>query len=167
MARSEREAVGRLNQLTLLHRMKIYKIVSEKGLYMGQQPVLDYIKSNDMCTQKELASFLGVSPASVSVSVKRLEKAGCITRRPDESDARGNRLSVTEKGRQASRECRSGFDSVDAEMFAGFTSEEIEQLTLYLDRMIFNLSGKSFRHEDFCKLIAKEKELLEKKSKEE
>lgn len=167
MGRAEREAVGRLSQLTLLHRMKVYKIVSGCGLYMGQHPALEYIYRHDMCTQRELADYLSVSPASVAVSVKRLEKAGYITRRCDENDMRSNRLSVTEKGREVTEKCRQSFDEIDGEIFSDFSDEEMKALCSYLDRLIFNISGREFRHEDFRKLIAQEKEIIEKRKKEE
>ena len=63
--------------------------------------------------------------------------------------------------------CRKIFDSVDNDLFAGFTSEELRILKEYLDRMIVNISGKQFSHEDFCRLIAEEKQILSNDNKEE
>ncbi len=161
------EVVGRLNQLTLLHRMKIYKVANESGIHAGQKFILDYIIRNDRCTQKEIAEKMHVSQPSIAMSVKRMEKAQLITRTVDEKDSRTNRLSATEKGVELMNKCRKIFDSVDDDLFAGFTSEELRILKEYLDRMIVNISGKQFSHEDFCRLIAEEKQILSNDKKEE
>lgn len=161
------EVVGRLNQLTLLHRMKVYQVAKESGIYAGQKFILDYIIRHDRCTQKEIAEKLYVSQPSIAMSVKRMEKAELITREPDENDSRTNRLSATEKGIQLMEKCRIIFDSVDDDLFAGFSSEELETFKEYLDRMILNISGKEFNHEDFCRLIAEEKHILSQEKKEE
>ena len=102
------------------------------------------------------------------MSVKRMEKAELITREADEKDSRTNRLSATEKRKAVKwKKCRKIFDSVDDDLFAGFTSEELETFKEYLDRMIVNISGKQFNHEDFCRLIAQEKQILSHDKKEE
>lgn len=160
------EVVGRLNQLTLLHRMKIYKVAGEWGLYAGQKIILDFIIKNDRCTQKELAERLFVSQPSIAMSVKRMEKAGLIKREQDENDLRINRLSATEKGTILAEKCRRDFDDIDDGTFKGFTDEELENMKQYLDRMILNISGKEFRHEDFCRLVAEGKELFKEKQEE-
>lgn len=161
------EVVGRLNQLTLLHRMKIYQVAKESGIHAGQKFILDYIIRHDRCTQKEIAEKMYVSQPSIAMSVKRMEKAGLITREPDEKDSRTNRLSATEKGVELMNKCRKIFDSVDDDLFAGFTTQELVTFREYLDRMIVNISGKQFSHEDFCRLIAEEKQILSHDKREE
>lgn len=167
MGNYKMEVVGRLNQLTLLHRMKIYKVAKESGIYAGQKFILDYIIRHDRCTQKEIAEKMYVSQPSIAMSVKRMEKANLITREVDEKDSRTNRLSATENGIKLMEKCRRIFDSVDDDMFAGFSAEELEIFKGYLDRMILNISGKQFSHEDFCRLIAEEKQILSHEKKEE
>lgn len=167
LSNNKMEVIGRLNQLTLLHRMKIYQVAKESGVYAGQKFILDYIIKHDRCTQKEIAERMYVSQPSIAMSVKRMEKAELITREADEKDSRTNRLSATEKGKQLMEKCRKIFDSVDDDLFAGFTSEELETFKEYLDRMIVNISGKQFNHEDFCRLIAQEKQILSHDKKEE
>lgn len=157
------EVVGRLNQLAVFHRMKIYKVASESGLYAGQKIILDFILRNDRCTQKEIAERLFVSQPSIAASVKRMEKAGLITREQDEKDLRINRLSATKKGAELAEKCRMDFDAVDNGTFNGFTEEELKAIKNYLDRMILNVTGSGFSHENFCRLMAEEKEFLKEK----
>ncbi len=44
-------------------------------------PILAVLWKEDGCSQKELASQLGVKPPTVTVSIQRLEKIGIIVRK--------------------------------------------------------------------------------------
>ena len=93
-----RKLVCELISISAIHRYRITKSASSVGLYFGQPMILDYVLQHDACTQKELAEAMHISAASIAVSIKRIEKAGLITRTPDETDSRKNHLSVTQKG---------------------------------------------------------------------
>ena len=89
------EAVKALHRLELLRRIKARSLMADSGLHPGQPRLLEYIRSHPGCTQKEAADELDVTPASAAASLKRLEKAGYVTRTPDEKDARRNQLYIT------------------------------------------------------------------------
>ncbi len=133
-----------MTQVKLLKRLATQR--EDCGLYHGQFPIIDAVRRHDGCTQKDLADRLMVSPASVAVSTKRLEKAGLLIRKTDENNARCNRLSITEKGIEVSNKCREAFDSIDAQAFAGFSDEELDGFVSYLDRIIQNLGGDTERN---------------------
>lgn len=134
---------GKMVEIGMLKRLLMYRESQGKGLYFGQLPILETLRHNDCCTQKELADMLHVSPASVAVSAKRLEKNGLITRRTDENNARCNRLSVTEKGVMESERCRELFDMIDERALEDFSEKEMEMLDSFLSRIIVNLGGES------------------------
>jgi len=94
-----------------------------------------------VCSQREVAKVLRLAPATVAVSLKSLEREGYVQRRTDERDARRNRVSLTEKGRQAVELCGRAFREVDEQMLAGFTPQERQQLSGFLRRMMENLGG--------------------------
>ena len=96
-----------------------------------------------MPSQKQLAQWLHVSPATVANSLKSLERGGYVHKEPDAQDARRNRVSITEKGRQAVLECVKVFDTVDNQMLQGFSPEDQEQLMRYQEQMLNNLSQLS------------------------
>ena len=112
-----RDLVHQIISTTLIHRHRITKSAQQAGLYYGQPMILEYIMNNNLCTQKDLAKSLHISPASVATSIKRLEKSGLISRITDENDSRKNRLSVTESGLAAIKNFREICDSTDREMF--------------------------------------------------
>lgn len=90
-------------------------------------------------SQRELARRLRLSPATVAVSLKSMEKGGYVTRAPDEADQRRNLVSITDKGKEAMERCNRAFRAADERLFADFTPEEKEQLTGFFIRMLRNL----------------------------
>ncbi len=92
-------------------------------------------------SQRDVARQMELSPATVAVSLKALERDGYVARAADERDARRNRVSLTEKGREAVQLCTESFRAVDERMLLGFTPEEARQLGGFLARMAKNLGG--------------------------
>ncbi len=144
MAIEKRDIFGKITQIKLLRRLAAQK--EDIGIYHGQFPIIVSVRNNDGCTQKELADMLMVSPASVAVSTKRLEKAGLIARRTDENNARCNRLSITEQGVEICDRCCETFEKIDSRAFEGFTEEETDEFVSYLNRIIVNLDGDPDRN---------------------
>ncbi len=157
-----REMVHKIISTSLIHRYHITKSAQKVGLYYGQPMILEYIKNNNLCTQKELADSLHISPASVATSIKRLEKSGFVKRTPDKNDIRKNRLSLTESGINTLNKFRSICDETDKEMFKGFSEEECKLLCGYLQRLYNNLDTENLTN---CQMKA-EIEKTEKKAKE-
>lgn len=135
------ELSGRLTSLHLLKRISIHKEMAETGLYFGQLPILEYIKRNENCSQREIADKLQVTPASIALSTKRLQKAGLIKKAVDKGNLRCNKLSVTEKGMETTEKGRRIFNALDKKMYQGFSEEELDDLYNYLDRIILNFTG--------------------------
>ena len=92
-------------------------------------------------SQRDVARTLRLSPATVAVSLKTLERDGYVDRTADERDQRRNRVTLTDKGRTAVGLCGESFRAVDERMLSGFTPAEKAQLTGFFRRMIDNLGG--------------------------
>lgn len=135
------ELGGRLMMVNNLRRTLLHAKLPEGGLQHGQLPVLATVIRQPDCTQAALAEQLRVSPASIALSTKRLEKAGLIERRVNPDNRRCNRLRATEAGARTAAICLEGFASVDERSFMGFSDAEKAQLAAYFDRMIQNLTG--------------------------
>ena len=91
----------------------------------------------------EIAKYLHTSLASISVSLKRLEKQGFIEKRNDENDMRISHIYINEKGRTALKNIHEKLFDNHKKMLSGFSEEEAKQLRTYLDRIIFNATGES------------------------
>lgn len=71
---------------------------------------------------------------------------GIIEKQADPQDMRQNRLTVTNKGREITLRCRTMFDHMDEQVYGGFTAEELEQLSSFLQRLINNLASDEVRN---------------------
>ncbi len=142
-----KDLVHSLLSVSVIHRYRISKDAQKNGLYFGQPVILEYILNNNLCTQKELAGSLHISPPSAATSLKRMEKTGLIDRVADKEDVRKNRLSLTEKGREALESFRETCKSTDEKMFKGFSREECEILEDFLTRLYKNLETEEIAKE--------------------
>lgn len=124
-----------------LRRYTVHSFLHNSGVYFGQPPVLDYLIQNGTSTQNEIAKALGVSPASMAMSVKRMQKSGLIEKVNDESDLRCNKITITESGKKQAKNIHSRFDELDKKMYDGFSEEELNSLKSFIDRMTENLSA--------------------------
>ena len=115
--------------------------VSDLGNPMALVALLQATQQGQGIPQRELARLMRLSPATVAVSLKSMEKGGYVSRVTDQRDQRRNLVTLTEKGMVAVGLCGEGFRAVDEQMLSGFTPAEKEQLSGFLRRMIENLGG--------------------------
>ena len=82
-----------------MHRHLIDSRANELGIHRTQHRILMKLARHDkLPSQKELANWLDVTPAAVTVALKKLESQGFIEREIKADDNRINNISVTEKG---------------------------------------------------------------------
>ena len=136
-----------IEKIHLIKRILIQKQFNDLPVYHGQIPLLNYVKKHDGCFQVEIADYLLVTPASIALSTKRLEKAGFLTKKIDSDNLRCKKIYITDKGREITDKCKEIFDTVDSQMLQEFTEDELSQLNLFLERMIKNLSDKNFNND--------------------
>lgn len=153
MQHSFKAVTGKMNKLECYKRYVIHQSLRSSDVYFGQPPILDYLSEHGASTQKELSNATGVSPASVAVSVKRMQKSGLLTKVADENDQRCNRIALTDRGEQQVEIMHNCFDKVDSCMFGGFSNEELALYEAFLDRLIQNLSSELPKGKDFVELL--------------
>lgn len=150
--------IGRIKKVGLLRRIWGRNTVQDLDLHIQQVPILEYVMENDGCNQSEIAEALRVSAQSVALSTKRMQNAGLIVKHVDSKNLRRNKLSITEKGRELTLECRNRFENLDSRMCDGISQAELDSLCAVLDKMISNLTydeldGLSNR--ELCDMICK------------
>lgn len=131
-----------------MHYRVLEKNLESIGIHRASHRILMTLACNQFASQVDLARRLEVSPASIAVTLKNLEKAGYIKKTAKKEDNRINFVELTEKGRQLVEESREFFDDLDKEMYQGFSEEERRELCNYLDRIYDNivLMEKRIRH---------------------
>lgn len=129
----------RITCLSRLIRQAFNEAVAEQGLFSGQQEIVLLLVENEGITLSALAKKLEVSAATASVSIKRMEKAGFITKKPDRNDARIIRLYPTEKAKAAPKNIKIKMESLEAIMSKSLSESDREKLSDLLDTAIVNM----------------------------
>lgn len=128
------------------HHAAVDSLLSRNGIANIGQPVILSILSQQedgtIQSQKELARKLRVSPATVTVSLKSMERDGYVKKLSNAEDLRCKPISITEKGMRAARLIDEVFETLDHGMYRGFSPEELEQISDFYRRMIDNLSSR-------------------------
>ena len=120
----------------------INKISQEIGLSKGQPPVLLFLDKENTRTQRELADFLNIKPASVTDVLQRMEKNGLVERKRGENDLRTMHVSITEKGKEKSSEFLLKERDLDDLFFKGFEENEKEVFLRLFAKMTENLMNE-------------------------
>jgi len=145
---SNKQIIFQLINFAIKHRKIMQHYLDETGVYQSQHRLLMAISHNPNVSQNDIARLMDVSPATIAVSLKKLEKEGYIKREKDEGDNRFNIIAVTEKGNKVVEQSRRIFESTDQKVFEGFTEEEKSTLSALLKKLEVNL----VRMEDEIKL---------------
>jgi DNA-binding MarR family transcriptional regulator len=122
-----------------LQHNRVVKLYERLGLYYGQPPILSVLWEYDGSTQTELARKLRLTPATVTVTLKRMEKSGLVKRKPDEQDSRVSRVYLTEKGWGLKEPVNKVSKQIEEETFANLTFMEKAILRRLLIQMEQNL----------------------------
>jgi len=109
------------------------------GIGPGQVPILMELGKHGQLSQRDLAEKVHVTPATISGTLKRLERGGVIVRTGAEDDARVSLVSLSESGKALMEEAKSVFREADRMLIAGFTEDECRQALGYFGRMLENV----------------------------
>ena len=129
---------AKVNMWFVLRRMKFRKLSVEFGLHEGQPPLLDYIRKHTGCTQKEIADRMMISPASVAVSTKRMQRAGLLEKQTDENNLRCNMLRLTPEGEKVAKHFERELDRFEVNILEGVPAADLQAMERVMDRIIEN-----------------------------
>lgn len=136
----------RLMEFLHLHKETGRQFFQSCGLASGHPLPLFFIRSNPGITQGELAGLLNLTPATMAVSVRRMESAGLLNRERDDSDRRVFHLYLTPQGERIDDACRKGKEFFVNTLYRGLTEAEITAFENVLKKMRANL-------EDACRTM--------------
>ncbi|MGL4656652.1 MAG: MarR family winged helix-turn-helix transcriptional regulator [Sarcina sp.] len=123
-SKEDRELYDELRRMMKGHFRKSRTVLEKYELYAGQPPLLFLLLKEEGQRQKDIAKALNIQAATVTVMVKRMEKAGFVEKREDEHDKRISRLYLTEKGRSACINVKDAMDDINMKAFEVLTEEE-------------------------------------------
>ena len=114
--------------------------VRSLGIHPSQHILL--MRLSDMGrfpSQAQIAEELDISPASVARTLKQLEAGGYIERCGSDVDGRRNEIAISAKGEEMVKRSREIFGRLEAVNYAGFSSDDLDQLEALLKREMDNL----------------------------
>ncbi|MDD2427174.1 MAG: MarR family winged helix-turn-helix transcriptional regulator [Eubacteriales bacterium] len=114
-----------INQMTL---SQLSQNLARYGLYVGQPRILRLIHDYPGSTQKQIADRLFVSGASLSTSIKRLQKAQLVEQRQSETDRRRRELYLTPAGERAKENCSRDLRQLHRSMLGDLDQNQVEEL---------------------------------------
>ena len=130
------ESLGKLlGRVCRLYRGRMHALWDEMGLYRGQPFLLGVLWEQEGIPHSEIAAHMHVSPATVTNMIKRMEKAGFVTRRPDAHDQRVSRVYLTDAGRAIRDRVEERWQEVEDQVFGGLSAQEQEKLGMLLERV--------------------------------
>ncbi len=101
---------------------------STTGAFFGQGKLLGFLCSADGVSQRDLSRGLELSPPTVAETLDKLEAAGLVVRRKDESDCRKILIYITASGRQAALKMQEERNVFLAVLFSSLSCEESAEL---------------------------------------
>ena len=130
-----------LARVCIAHHYHASKLLSDIGLYPSQELVLQYLWQEDKLTQSQLATKHGVQLQTIHKMVRRMERAGLVTKHEDEMDRRASRIHLTPKGRELQTVTEAVWEKLEQETLADFTVEEQYILRRLLHKLEENLGS--------------------------
>lgn len=123
----------------------------------GQGRVLAVLKMQSDITTKDLSYILGIRQQSLNELIKKLEKSGYVERVPSKDDGRVLLVRLTEKGMNIPD---ISYDY--SGLFKGFSEEELDEFSDYLERIISSLEGEigNVFDENFYKWVENARERM-------
>ena len=138
-----KDVVMRLIMTNRMHRkLTERRAAANTDIQPSQHRMLMYLSKNEIVpSQREIAEKFEISPAAVTVTIKKLEKMGYVekNRLGDDGDGRVNEIRITEKGKKEADATLEYFTCIDKHMFEDFTDEEMDELMRLLDKASANL----------------------------
>ena len=128
-----------VNRISRLGQRWLDTQLKEFGIAGAAVPVLAMLKVEGVCTQRDLASRIGIEQPTMAQLLKRMERDGLIVRTANPGDARSAHVSLTDRASCAlpavRREMQRGYGSITVD----FSEHELATLTRLLERYLASI----------------------------
>lgn len=117
--------------------------IAALGVSPGQLPVLMCLWEQDGLTQRELYERVHIEQATMSNTLKRMERDGLVKRKPDPDDRRASRVLLTAKAKGLEAKLTEAAKEVNRRALGDLKKKDKKELLDQLERLIANLSATS------------------------
>lgn len=123
-----------LSHVARLHRNRAATLLSDLGLYPGQERVLKLLTENTI-TMSGLAAALQVTNPTVTTMVGRMMKAGLVRRSDDETDGRKVWVHLTQEGWRRAKRLDEVMQALEEQTFGHLDAADRERLGVLLGQL--------------------------------
>jgi DNA-binding MarR family transcriptional regulator len=127
-------------RLARLHRMFAGQLLRRIGLHPGQEMVMMYLWDLGPQRQADLVRLLDSDAATMTRTVRRLEQAGFVRRRPSPTDKRASLIEPTAASHALRREVERAWSQLEDLVTADLSPDERTAALLTLERLEHNLA---------------------------
>lgn len=106
------------------HKIRMEKALTEYDITLPQFSVLTMLDAYPGASGADLARLSLLTPQTMSVIVKNLDKAGLVTRRPHQEHGRIQVIDITDSGKTLLSKCKIAVALAEADLLKGFTKDE-------------------------------------------
>ncbi len=139
-------------QIRRLHQsmtLTMERFTQSRDISNAQWGYLRHLYFEDGLSQRELSDRVGRQGATTLSALKRLEQAGLVEVRKNQSDQRKNRIYLTSVGRELVTELMPFVRRVEEIAFRDFSEEEIKQFWNAVTRMRVNFEDSQNHRRSF------------------
>lgn len=122
------------------HRALAVAALAPFGIHPGHKLLLLELEAGPR-TQSQLAAASGYEPPTITESVRQLETAGLVVRRPSQTDARATMVELSDQGRSLLPKLRAAWRQVAEQTVAGLKSTTVDHLVEVLNDLAAGLTS--------------------------
>jgi DNA-binding MarR family transcriptional regulator len=116
-----------IHDVSRLRRIVVDRALKPLGITRSQWWVLAFLSRRDGMTQTALAADLDLSKVAIGGLLDRMEAAGFVERRADQSDGRARRVYLTRAGGKMVAAIRESVEAVELEILERIPEDALAQ----------------------------------------
>jgi DNA-binding MarR family transcriptional regulator len=130
-----------IRAIGIRHRALAIAALAPFGIHPGHKVLLLELAKTGPSTQAQLATACGYEPPTITLSVRQLETAGLVVRRPSPHDRRATVVELSQAGRALLPKLKSAWRRLAEQTGSGLSATTVEQLTNVLEDLAAGLSA--------------------------
>lgn len=130
-----------IRAVSLRHRALAIAALAPLGIHPGHKLLLFHLAAAGPSTQAQLAAACGYEPPTITLSVRQLESAGLVLRRPSATDARAIIVELSEDGRKLMPNLRAIWRQLATDTVAGLTGTTVDAVLHVLTDLAASLEA--------------------------
>lgn len=142
-----------IRAIGIRHRALAIAALAPFGIHPGHKLLLMELATGGPRTLIQLADASGYEPPSITESVRQLEAAGLVVRRPSPTDRRAIIIELTQKGRALLPKLKSAWRQVAEQTIFGVHSTNVAHLTDLLGELAESLTASKAPSKDIPRYV--------------